>query len=56
MYSRTPYVMRDQVHGLVGDLMHFDPRGDRRRPTRFLELCLFAGALCAYLMALGLSA
>lgn len=55
MYTHSHYVMRDQVKGVIPELMRFDSRGRRRLRGSFTELALFAGAITVYLVALGLS-
>jgi hypothetical protein len=55
MYSHKHYVMRDQVKGLVPELMQSDVRGVRRAGRSFAELLFFSGAVAIYLIALGLS-
>ena len=49
------YLMRDQVKGLIPELMQFDSRGSRRTRGSFTELLMFVGALTAYLAALAIS-
>ena len=55
MFSQCPYVMRDQVKNVVPHLMDIDAEGTQHRPTSFLELAIFAIAIGAYLLVLGVS-
>ncbi|MFM1890932.1 MAG: hypothetical protein RLZ44_9 [Pseudomonadota bacterium] len=55
MLSPTPYIMRDQVHDFVPNVM----TGSRRRQSHLrtaAELVVFAIAASAYLAALALTA
>jgi len=55
MHIHDHYLMRDQVKGLIPELMQFDSRGGRRMRGSFTELLLFVGALTTYLAALAIS-
>ena len=55
MYPNKHYVMRDQVRGLIPELMQSDSRGIRRAGRSFAELLFFSAAIAVYLIALGLS-
>ncbi len=55
MHIDKHYFMRDQVRGLVPEIMKTDTRGHRRGNGSFAELALFSLAVALYVLALGLS-
>jgi len=55
MHLNKHYVMRDQVRGLIPEIMKTDTRGHRRENGSFTELMLFSLAVALYVLALGLS-
>lgn len=55
MQCHNHYFMREQVKGLIPDLMKSDICGGRRKKTSFTELLVFFLAVAFYLAALGFS-